>query len=369
MQVLFAIREDYLIRKGGDTIQMLKTKEYLEKNHGVTINIITNKEEIQNFHEAIIVHVFNLQTIDKSLEFINEAKRLGKKVALSTIYWNLWHSLIVERFFNFIGSIKGIKFLEYFEIIGRIIQRMIAKNESYLSFSYIQKREQALIKSDCLLPNSPEELQCICNDMNLDKKQLNSKTFVIPNAIETDVNTEDNVIDIVDYVLVVGRLEPNKNQISVLLALEAYSDIPIVFVGRTEKSSPSAVKYRNLLEKIAKKRGNVYIFDEIEHTKIDSLYKDALVHVLPSFRESPGLVSLEALKNNCNIVVSNKKFCPIDYYQFNEYAQICNPYNLLSIRTAILKAIDYRKKTTFDIDKYSYKTAAELTYKAYIEIK
>ncbi len=368
MKILFAIRKDYLDKKGGDTVQMLKTKEYLEKNHNVEINVITDKKELQNFQEAEIVHVFNLQTIDISLEFIEEAKRLGKKVAFSTIYWNLWHSMIIGKYFNLTGTIKGIRLLEYFESIGRIVWKKIARYESYLSPSYIQKRQKALIKSDCLLPNSYEELQCICNDMNLEEQQFESKTFVVPNAIEININnTVDNIIDVSDYVLVVGRLEPNKNQLSVLLALDNYPEVPIVFVGRTEENSLTAIKYRKLLEKLAKKRGNVIILDEIEHSRVDTLYKNASVHVLASFRESPGLVSLEALKNNCKIVVSNEKFCPIDYYQFKEYAQVCNPYNLESIRNAIFEAIKH-KKVLFDIKKYSYEKAAELTYKAYLEI-
>lgn len=45
IKVLFATRNDALTHRGGDTVQMLKTKEFLEKNFPVKIEIALNETD------------------------------------------------------------------------------------------------------------------------------------------------------------------------------------------------------------------------------------------------------------------------------------------------------------------------------------
>ena len=56
--------------------------------------------------------------------------------------------------------------------------------------------------------------------------------------------------------------------------------------------------------KLGKKRGNTFFLGEISHDDIYPYYSKAKVHVLPSFRESPGLSTLEAAVFGVNCVVS-----------------------------------------------------------------
>ena len=83
----------------------------------------------------------------------------------------------------------------------------------------------------------------------------------------------------------------------------------------------------------------MFFIDEISPEEVKTYYRQAAVHVLPSFRESPGLVSLEAFYNGCEIVVSDSRFVPINYYRFNEIAHICNPFDPKSIKGAVLSAL------------------------------
>ena len=97
-------------------------------------------------------------------------------------------------------------------------------------------------------------------------------------------------------------------------------------------------------------------------------YRRAACHVLPSFRESPGLVSLEALMCNVPIVVSDSRFCPTQYYQFDKYGYICDPYSTLSIRAAVLSAIEKGPKAEVGTDYryfYSYANVANKTFEVY----
>ncbi|MCU9809873.1 hypothetical protein LEQ06_18000 [Paraclostridium sp. AKS46] len=73
MKVAFCIREDYLDKKGGDTIQLLKTKESLEKIYNIKTVVITNPKTIKE-ENPDICHIFNLQTKEITEQFMYESK-------------------------------------------------------------------------------------------------------------------------------------------------------------------------------------------------------------------------------------------------------------------------------------------------------
>lgn len=369
MKVIFANRADALTRRGGDTVQMLKTKEYLEKNHAVDVVICLEPHEIRLHNDCNIVHIFNIQTLEQCKSFVEESISSGKKVILSPIYWNLWHSLYISRFYKFQG-INAFKWSPLFERLGRLVIPMLGAK--YLSKNAIFDRQCILKAVDFILPNSDAELACLAVDSSCDYSELVKKAIPIPNAVDLQSNNETacGAIDVKEYVLVVGRIEPNKNQLGVLLSLRDRPDIPVVFLGRCSDDDVSR-GYVEHVKKIAKERGNVYFLDEIPHEQVHIIYKNALVHVLASFRESPGLVSLEALYYGANIVVSDQRFCPVDYYQFNGKAAICDPYSISSIRDAILSSLS-SEKNNFDRDAYfnwiSYRHVAERTHAVYKKV-
>lgn len=121
---------------------------------------------------------------------------------------------------------------------------------------------------------------------------------------------------------------------------------------------------------MAIQRGNTYLINELPQNQLAGYYKAAKVHVLPSFRESPGLVTLEALFYGCNIVTSNEKFCPIKYYQFDKFGYTCSPYSLKSIQRAVVSAYKGSKvkipRNYFEF--FSYQNAAKVTRNAYLEL-
>ena len=83
MKVLFQSRKTLFTVPGGDTTQILKTKEYLERL-GVKVDISLDLEPCLESYD--IVHVFNLMRPQELYLQVKNAKKQGKKVALSTIY-------------------------------------------------------------------------------------------------------------------------------------------------------------------------------------------------------------------------------------------------------------------------------------------
>ncbi|MCD7780241.1 MAG: glycosyltransferase [Candidatus Gastranaerophilales bacterium] len=383
LKVIFANRKDCFEKRGGDTVQMLKTKEYLEKTFPVEIKICLTTEEILEENESKIVHIFNIQTIDETINFIKAAKQKGKKVVLSTIYWNLLDTYYV-KYLSYIGIqpiaicdfvkeilIKIFNIFIYFIPVLRKTFDSYIKKGLYGTKAYASLRRQALKEADLLLPNSYEEMSLCAKDFGFLQNYIKDKTLVVPNATDFNPNVKSNYIEKnfdlpQKYVVIAGRIDTTKNQYNLIKALFNDKQMGIVIVGRTQDE-----KLYNRVKKLADKRGNVYILPQIEQNRLISLYKNAVCHCLPSFYDTTGLVNLEALLCGCKIVVSNEKFCPIKFYEFDKYGELCNPYNPKSIREAIMKIVNSDKKvelTNEYIYKISYENVANLTYNAYLKV-
>ena len=383
MKVLFANRSDCFSLKGGDTVQMLKTKEYIEKLFpDIEIKIVTTPEEILNDNEAKIVHVFNIIRTTETLNFINAAKAKKKKVVLSTIFIKS----VDASFINYIGRLGIYPFqvpyyikilvIKFFNLLNYIIPVLKRKNRQalidglYTSNKHKKLGREILEKTDIILPNSDSELDSLIKYYNKDIKE---KSYIVPNAIEYyDIENDNHktfnqLINISPgYILQVGRIETRKNQLNLIKALKNYhKEIPIVFLGKVKN-----IAYYNAIKKIANKRGNVYFIDEIPHEQVGMIYKMAKVHVLPSFLETTGLVSLEAKFFGCEIVVSSEDYCPVAYYKFDKIAYLCNPYSLKSIRQAVDHALHDKKSILDDEykDFFNYENVAKLTRETYLKL-
>lgn len=364
MKVAFCIRPEYKEPLGGDAIQMLKTKEHLEKNFDVNIDVITNSDELSNEYD--LAHVFNFSTYGISRKFIEKAVEIKIPIVSSSIYWDYSYAS-VTKLFNFLPfiysinepTIKVLKMIS--EGIGKIYKKPVG-----VSSKFKRNAKWMFNNSTLILPNSIEEGNLLLkwiNEDNQDKIRVvynaaeNSNTQLIDNKeiFLKKYNIPDN------YILQVGRIEFCKNQLNLVSALSDNPEIPIVFVGKIFD-----VSYYKKLKKIADKRGNVYFINGVPHSEINSFFRHAKVHVLLSLRESPGLVSIEALSNKCPIVISDEKFLPLNTY-FSNQPYFVNPLNLSSIMRVVLKAYNERIIDFFDFDKFSWDNVSKQTHSAYTE--
>ncbi|MGO9098872.1 MAG: glycosyltransferase, partial [Mycobacterium sp.] len=105
------------------------------------------------------------------------------------------------------------------------------------------------------------------------------------------------------YVLnVAARFSYRKNQLSVIKALRN-ATLNVVFIGRATNS----VERRYLDECVAQSTSHMtFINRPLSESDLIPLYQQARVHVLASWFETPGLVSLEAAMAGCAIVSTNR---------------------------------------------------------------
>ena len=370
MRVLMQIRPDAAELPGGDIIQLMKTQQYLEK---IGVDVDVSRELKPNLQKYDIVHLFllNFHFCENYTRYKN-AKKQGKRVVLSPIYWNPYYLITVG-----LEGFANLKERMYYslpngvlrELISAFSHRQLSRELGYIHFTNLARmnllnREnqiEVLRSVDLVLPNSSIEARLIMRDFGLDDE---SKFLVVPNAADRNFQNAlpDSFVSkygLRDFVLSVGRIEPHKNQLSLLRALKG-SGLRVVLIGRPRGTTTS---YFRKCKTEADE--NVLFIDWMKHEELASAYAAAKVHALPSWLETPGLVSLEAGIAGCNIVTTYEG-SPREYFQ--QYAWYCDPRSIESIRQAVENAFAARKTLALRkhvLENFTWENTARKTSQAY----
>jgi glycosyltransferase involved in cell wall biosynthesis len=332
MKVLFCSRLDILEVLGGDTIQILETKAALERR-GLHIDIGTEAEPDVSGYD--LVHIFNTQFPALGLPQLRAVKRQGRKVALSTIYWDLDAVFRSRDYLVFDQKLSVPAYLPPAMVhgLGQLMQLYFE-----LRTHFREMIRSMLVEADALLPNSVAELEILIHQM--DYTMARSKAFIVPNAVKpgpSEVVLSDKSKALLDalparYLIEAARVESVKGQLPLLRATAKWCpDIPLVFVGG--HANPS--RYFDEFEKECRKHGNAHYLGIIPHEELPAFYARAKVHALPSLRESPGLATLEAALRGANCVVG--VHAPVQEY-FGNDVWVCDPADVDSIGQAVKAA-------------------------------
>ncbi len=329
MRVLFQIRGDYDRNVAGDSIIFQSIRRNL-MNEGMEIHVST--EPNTNLFKYDLIHVFNSVRVSESYQFIKNAKIYNKKVVLTPIYWDL------RSYFHQTNQLDKLKVWNRAE----------------------GKRKFMFNNADYILPHCLGEQELI-------EKNYGIKGACIPVSFGADMSMNEEKgnylkakFGIDEYVLCVGRINLQKNQLSLIKAL-VKDNIPIVLVG--------AVNDKSYLNQCLKEgKGKVILLDKISRTDLSALYKNAKVHVSPSWVEYPGLVSLEAGIAGCKVVTteagSTKEV-------FRDYVNYCHPRDIGSIRRAIMTAYETKANKDFKnfiIENYLWKDIVKAIKRIYYSI-
>jgi glycosyltransferase involved in cell wall biosynthesis len=364
MRVLFInSRLDAEQNPGGDTIQAQKTRAALEE---LGVEVMTRGPyELDNLPACDLVHIFNMQEPEPAWAAMQVLQRQGMPVLLSSIYWDMlahWFEMAVE------GNGRWSQ-----------IAHLVGKNNTrpvYIGWQRLKSPTNArwrtqrrlLAQARRVLPNSQSEADLLQHTFAFGRS-FQAKVDDIPNAIDTSLYEplpapSQNFwqkYGLRDFVLQVGTVYPAKNQLAVIEALYDLP-VPLVFIGKVLE--PYA-EYAAQCQARAAARGNVLFLDHIPHDELPGIYALAAVHVLPSWRETPGLVSLEAAAAGCRIVTTSIGSTH-DY--FGEDAWYCYPNDLPSIRQAVEKALAAPSSTRLRqriLAQYNWRATAVATLASY----
>ena len=362
MRVLFQSRKTLFSVRGGDTVQILKTKEYLEKL-GVQVDLSADLEPDLKEYDA--VHLFNLTRPQEVYLQCKNAKKQAKTVLLSPIYilYTEYERQGREGLFKLFTKLLSSGQVEYLKVFARAVKNGELHKGTFALFlrGYRTLQKKILNMADLLLPNSESEMNRIAEDFCLNY----FPHIIVPNGVDANLFAADKVKikkdleKFKDCVLCVARIEGLKNQLNVVRAMEKLP-YKLVLVG---KVAPNHKRYFSHIKKIADKQ--VYILGEANFELLVQLYYLAKVHVLASWFETTGLSSLEAGIMSCNLVITDKGDTK-EY--FREYAYYCEPNSVESIRQAIIKAHESPvnpKLKEHILNKFTWEKTAEKTLGAY----
>lgn len=369
MKVLMQSRNNFFTLRGGDTIQLEKTKAELEKL-GVEVDFSLDfNPDLSNYD---LVHLSNVTRIQETYLQVKNAKKQGKKIVLSTIFWPMdeFEKQGQVGIRKIVNSFFGIDNQERIKAFARFIKDKDSRNiatKNLWRVGYTKMQNYVVNNVDYFLPNSEMEMDEFCKVFNIKKKRYK----VIPNAIDANIATLQMESKIpaefekyTNAIICVGRIEPRKNQLALVKALDQ-SGYKLVLVGAVSDNQKG---YFEQIKEIMDRNRDFYYIPRIDNSKLYQLYKVCKVSTLPSWLDTPGLVSLEAAAMGCNLAISSKG-STTEY--FGEYAEYCFPDDIEGIRKAVDLAYSKPKNNQLKqkiFENYTWEIAGRKTLEAYEEL-
>lgn len=218
------------------------------------------------------------------------------------------------------------------ELPSNYFQYLFSKYSSKISFFASNFQRKIIENSDVLIALSDLEREFLLKKYKIGKDNI----YVVPNAVnsalfikeKTDFFLRKYNVD-EPYILSVGRIEKNKNQLSIAQAIEGLG-IKLILIG--EKID------KEYVEKI-EKFDFVEIIEDITYSseELISAYQNASVFVLASFKEiSPNTV-IEAALCNVPVICTTNTFTIKQY--FEDEIEYIKPNSLDDIRSKIRKVL------------------------------
>lgn len=352
LRVLMQIRPNVFSQRGGDTTVIERLSGGLTEK-GVDVVIDTNGAVSPSGFD--LVHLFNFATPAITQEFASRARNAGVPYVVTTLYED-----VAEFHYqsHYVAS-KLIDYVQHGQPTGSwsLTPAELAALPRAARFPADEIAQYAA----ALFPNGKGE----ANALQRDFPQANQITE-IPVGYEMGSTQGRELFErtygVTDFVFCVGRLESRKNQLMLLKALEN-SELPVVFAAGGFSYQP---EYEAAVRAF-RRAGKTIILGRVDTDMLSSAYAACRVHVLPSWYELPGLVSLEAASHGKNIVVS-RTGTTADYV--TDKAFYCAPWDADSIESAVTAAYyaPPRKGLIEMATSFSWERAVEKTIQVYNQI-
>jgi len=361
MKILMQNRLDAFSAPGGDTVQMLKTKEYLERS-GVQVDI--SLELSPDVSKYDIIHLFNITRMHETYMHYVNAKAQNKPVVVSSIYQNFeeldQRSNYGARSFILKRLPKDLRELAKTCVRAILDKRQVPAAIKQGIIGFTRQQKEVLSGAAAVLPNSKLEAEAIQKDFG-----LKIEYTIVPNAIDKifcATEGEGNKTLRKEGVICIGNYIERKNQIALIKAMQGLQ-IPLVLVGSVV---PTYIKYYRDILSLAKKADYpIKVIEKIPQNELVPYLTMAKVIALPSWIETTGLSCLEGACAGCNVVITDRGYTK-EY--FGEMAYYCDPSDIASIRNAVKRAYNSPVAPGLKeriINEYTWDKTADATLKAY----
>ena len=333
---------------GGHRVQIDQTCRHLQ---ALGVEATVSFDERPDLTPYDVVHGFGLGPVE-----LRRCRLLGLPVALSTIYWSRSYTSGQHDTGRPWDKWRHRGRMGLVLLRSALQGRHNEKCEAFVAGA--QNQRVCYEMADLLLPNSEMEAETIQAELG-----VTTPYHVVPNAVDpATFQGSAQTSAPRDHILFAGRFEPHKNQLGLIEAMRS-SDLPVVLVGHPHPDHPA---YYEQCRRRATK--NITILPGVPHEDLLPLYTTAKVHVLPSWFETTGLVSLEAALCGCNVVTTERGYTR-EYFQ--DKAWYCNPADPRSIRQAVEDAYQAPFQTDLReriLDNFTWQHTAKATLEGYSSI-
>lgn len=325
---------------GGDGVQIRETaRELRELGHKVDVV----DSDVPDARGYDIAHIFNCRLLDSFKQQMKSCKGYGVPTVVSPIWVSIPKALWGSRA-TMAVLMESIKNEERAEaLLTELKQRRLKiQLEGQLvdwmgngSGTLDAQKEigQILAYADGIVPNSWMELKSVQQDLGWSSNMFEVAHYGVRKDVfeDADVSAFRERVGIDgEYIIQGGRIEPAKNQAMLCWALRK-TEYKLVLVG----SSKNWPAYGELCKEILGNR--LVTVGHMEQTVLAGGYKGALVHVLPSWMETCGLVTLEAAITGTPVVGSNFGH-ELEYLKNDTHW--CDPADPASVLSAVEGAIE-----------------------------
>jgi glycosyltransferase involved in cell wall biosynthesis/Tfp pilus assembly protein PilF len=349
LKILIQNRPGTFTHRGGDTVQVERLSAGLkERGCDVTVDV-SGAADPRGFD---LVHLYNFATTEFTECLAKRAVAAGVPYVVTTLYEEVpeFHTqshLVALHVMDYVRRGQDKKWWN-----DHILDLASAPRAERFKADWIVSNAAALF------PNGSGETAAIRRDFpdakNLVEIPLGHEVGAVvgPELFEREYGVKD-------FVFCVGRFETRKNQLMLLKALED-SELTVVLASGGFSYQP---EYDAAVRSF-KRKGRTIIVERVSPEMLSSAYAACRIHVLPSWYELPGHVSLEAAAHGKNIVVTRTGTQP-DYYGTKAF--YCQPWDSDSINAAIMAAFYAPvKEGLVEMAKsYSWENTVDKTLAAY----
>jgi len=329
VRALLVVRPDAEAKPGGDVVLAERSADAL-RALGVDADLVATAAPDARGYD--VAHVFGIFEPEFARPQLLALRASGTPVALSPIWWDRTAFFVMDP--HFARALRGgsaARVLRRAAELREAEERLCARPGSG---ALRRRREQANLVRMCevALPASEIEAFACANGL----RAPDVPYVVAPYGVDDDAFAVEPAAPR-SGVLCVGRIEPLKNQAGLLYALHGL-DVEVTLLGRAYDP-----EYLALCRRWATPRTR--FVERVDRAELRLLLGRTAVHVLPSWGELPGFVSLEAAAAGARVVAGTRG--SEREYLGPDVAYV-DPLDLDGIRAAVLRALERRPRDRGD---------------------
>lgn len=349
--------------------------------YGTGVSVYT-KELVKNLVNLYPETEFVLfgGSLRRKRELLTLAKKLGglpKIYSLAPSFMDfIWNSLHIYPIDNLIGKVDIFHSSDWTEPPSRVPK--ITTVHDLVTFKYPQTTtnniKTAHRKKLAWVIRESKKIIAVSESTKSDLMSIlkvpEEKIVVIPEGVEEKITPQPiEIQEIVkrryktgdNFIFALSTIEPRKNQQGLISAFQlvkkTYPDIKLVIGGMKRVDGD------------IKDLEGVVLTGYIPQVDLPGLYSACTAFVHPAFYEGFGLTPLEAMACGASVAVSNVSSLP---EVVGDAGILFDPNSVESIASGIIKAIQNRAKmrnlSLRQAEKFTFKQAAEKTYKVYLDV-